>query len=148
VRLSLPSQVLEFVGRHGASTAPEIALALRARRADVDLVLAEGPFQVTETPEGKHGNAKYWISSSVVLSRRGGKSRAARMLDVLRDGRWHSRTEIWTAAGGFFLTNNAAAELRREGRNIVYDKKQDAYRLERAVALRVPRPVSLTGRAA
>lgn len=43
-----------------------------------------------------------------------GTNRAARMYQVLQDGRAHSRAELFEH-GGFYLTNNAAAELRAQG---------------------------------
>lgn len=44
-------------------------------------------------------------------------NRADRMLEVLRDGRPHSRQEIFDRAG-FMLTNNAASELRARGLDV------------------------------
>lgn len=44
----------------------------------------------------------------------GGVNRADKMRRVLRDGKPHSREEIQQREG-FFLTNNAAAELRAQG---------------------------------
>lgn len=49
--------------------------------------------------------------------RRGGGgvvSRSQKMLHALQDGRWHSRREIQERVG-YFLTNNAASELRSKG---------------------------------
>lgn len=51
-------------------------------------------------------------------------NRAAKMLEVLRDGRPHSRRELFECCG-FFLTNNAAAELREQG----YDVRQERRRV-------------------
>lgn len=45
-------------------------------------------------------------------------NRAAKMLSVLRDGQPHSREDIQTRVG-FFLTNNAASELRDQGFEVV-----------------------------
>ena len=50
-------------------------------------------------------------------------NRASRLYEVLRDGRVHSREEIFRRAG-FMLTNNAASELRDQleprGLNVVH----------------------------
>jgi len=56
-------------------------------------------------------------------------NRADKMLAVLQDGRSHSRHDIWRDAGEFFLTNNAASELRLRGLNVAYDKADDTYQL-------------------
>lgn len=56
-------------------------------------------------------------------------NRADKMLAVLRDGRIHTRHDIWRAVGEFFLTNNAACELRARGLDVFYDKSEDTYRL-------------------
>jgi hypothetical protein len=141
----LPEEIRAFLVANGPATSPEIALAVRARRTDVDRALAEGPFTRAGRPDGTSGRGKYWNASQLVRVPRGGKSREALMLDVLRDGRWHSRRDLWDAAGKFFLTNNAAAELRRKGHNVVYDRGRDAYRLAPAAAMRAPRSVSVSG---
>lgn len=44
-------------------------------------------------------------------------NRATRMLELLRDGQRHSRRDLFERCG-FFLTNNAASELRAEGHDI------------------------------
>ena len=44
-------------------------------------------------------------------------NRASRMLEVLRDGQRHSRRDLFERCG-FFLTNNAASELRAQGHDI------------------------------
>lgn len=51
------------------------------------------------------------------------------MLEVLRDGRDHSRQDIFDAHG-YMLTNNAAAELRARGYDIQHSKHDglDVYR--------------------
>ena len=51
-------------------------------------------------------------------------NRADRMLDVLRDGQRHSRRDLFERCG-FFLTNNAASELRAQG----YDVEQTRERV-------------------
>lgn len=127
MRASLRSEVEAFLLRHGAHTAKQIAAAIRARRADVDVILAEPVFSVAPTPDGALPRATYFdVSHRVPRSQR---ARADVMLDVLRDNRAHSRSELWEAGGGFFLTNNAAAELRHRGFGVVYDRKQDSYRI-------------------
>ena len=57
-------------------------------------------------------------------------NRADRMLAVLRDGREHSRQDIFDRAG-FMLTNNAASELRAQGHNVIHSKRDglDVYQL-------------------
>jgi hypothetical protein len=50
---------------------------------------------------------------NVALSDRKKNGRAAKMLSVLRDGQPHTRAELHERSG-FYLTNNAASELRRE----------------------------------
>lgn len=44
-------------------------------------------------------------------------NRADKMLALLRDGQPHSRRELHEA-GGYYLTNNAAAELRGKGYDV------------------------------
>lgn len=58
-------------------------------------------------------------------------NRADRMLEALADGERHSRHEIFALAGCFFLTNNAAAELRARGLEIeqTRDAEEFYYRL-------------------
>lgn len=58
-------------------------------------------------------------------------SRARKMLAAYRDGA-RTRHELWRAAGDFFLTNNAASELRREGFTVNFDRKHDSYKIEAA----------------
>lgn len=53
-------------------------------------------------------------------------NRADRLLAVLKDGRPHSRREIQERAG-FFLTNNAASELRKQGHKIEQHREGDLY---------------------
>lgn len=49
-------------------------------------------------------------------------NRADRLLSVLRDGREHSRQDVFDAVG-FMLTNNAAAELRAAGHSVTHRRK-------------------------
>jgi hypothetical protein len=51
-------------------------------------------------------------------------NRATRMFEVLRDGQRHSRRDLIERCG-FFLTNNAASELRAQG----YDVEQTRERV-------------------
>lgn len=53
-------------------------------------------------------------------------NRAERMQRVLRDGRWHSRREIQEREG-WFLTNNAASELRARGLEIEQRRVKGIY---------------------
>jgi hypothetical protein len=149
VRETLRSEVVAFLQSNGAATRTEIALGVGARRADVDVLLVSGGFSRVDAPEGRSTRGKFWNLSEAVPARRGGKSCAERMLDVLRDGKWHSRTEIFVAAGGFFLTNNAASELRtKHGVNIEfgYGKGQvPQYRLAQPAAMRAPAAASISG---
>lgn len=137
MRPALREEIREFLLEHGPARAKEVAFAIRARRDDVDAVLAGAGFLVTERPAGANSRARYFDVSHRVPGGRGGKSRADAMLAVLRDGRIHSRDEIFQLAGRFFLTNNAASELRsrgfdvchgRQGRLDVYWLKQPAVR--------------------
>lgn len=59
-------------------------------------------------------------------------NRADKMLAVLQDGRKHTRHDIFRAAGEFFLTNNAASELRGRGVDVRHGKQDgaDVYWLE------------------
>lgn len=57
-------------------------------------------------------------------------ARARRMLDALEDG-CRTRDQLYAHAGRFFLTNNAAAELRAAGIPVTYLRVggQDTYTL-------------------
>lgn len=116
MRATLPSEVEDFLRVHGASTSNEIALGVRARRDDVDEVLAgDAAFRRAAAPEGCSPRAAYFNVSYLVPQRPARVvSRADRMLEVLKDGRPHSREEIFERVG-FMLTNNAASELRARG---------------------------------
>ena len=50
-------------------------------------------------------------------------NRADKMLSVLRDGKPHSRRDIFDRIG-FLLTNNAAAELRAQGHDVRQSREQ------------------------
>jgi len=50
-------------------------------------------------------------------------NRAQKMLEVLADGQPHSQRELWER-GGFYLTNNAAAELRAQGYDVRYSQER------------------------
>lgn len=57
-------------------------------------------------------------------------TRARAMLDALEaHGGAATRSEIWDHAGRFYLTNNASAELRAAGVDVVYERDTDTYRL-------------------
>jgi hypothetical protein len=125
VRLTLPTEVISFLRVHGPSTANEIAIGVRARRDDVDDVLAADTFLRVPPPSGCSPHAHYFGVSPLVPTRPAAvPCRADRMLNVLKDGRPHSRQEIFEAAGGFFLTNNAASELRKRGLDIVQRRER------------------------
>lgn len=57
-------------------------------------------------------------------------SRARIMLDGLEahDG-CATRQQLWQHADRFYLTNNASAELRAAGVDVVYERDTDTYRL-------------------
>jgi hypothetical protein len=115
----LRDEVAGFLLEHGPSTSSQIAAGVRARRNSVDEELLAGPFVVAPTPEGANHRARHWVGLPVASCRvPSGQGRAAAMLGVLRDGRKHSRVEIFKAAGRFFLTNNAASELRAKGYDV------------------------------
>lgn len=46
-------------------------------------------------------------------------SRARKMLDALEAG-CGTRVELWSHAGGFYLTNNGAADLRKAGVGVTF----------------------------
>ena len=125
MRETLAVEVETFLRVHGPSTANEIALGVRARRDDVDDVLAGEPFARVPAPDGCSPHAHYFNLSPFVPSPGKDKNRADLMLEVLSDGGVHSRQEIFERVG-FMLTNNAASELRDRGLNIVH-------RLERRI---------------
>jgi len=56
------------------------------------------------------------------------------MLTVLRDGKPHSRHEIFQRVG-FMLTNNAASELRARGLDVEETRDGDNYLYQLAAAL-------------
>lgn len=57
-------------------------------------------------------------------------SRATTMLHALEAHNGEAtRSQLWDHAGRFYLTNNAAAELRAAGIDVAYDRDEDSYRL-------------------
>lgn len=114
MRATLATEVETFLRAHGPATATAIAMGIRARRDDVDEILARDDFKRVPPPGGCSPRAAYWNVSYLVPLPTKGKNRADLMLEVLRDGGVHSRTEIFERVG-FMLTNNAAAELRARG---------------------------------
>jgi len=127
MRATLGSEVESFLRTHGASTATEIALGIRARRDDVDDVLASDTFRRVPAPDGCSPRAAYFSLSYLVPVREKAQiGRADRMLSVLQDGRAHSREEIFERVG-FFLTNNAASELRKRGYDISQRRERGIY---------------------
>lgn len=128
MRETLGVEVEEFLRVHGASTPTSIAVGVRARRDDVDEVLRGDAFRRVPAPDGCSPKASYFNLSYLVPARPATTvSRADRMLSVLRDGRARSRQEIFEEAGGFFLTNNAASELRKRGYNISQRRERGVY---------------------
>ena len=128
MRGTLASEVEDFLRVHGASTTTEISLGVRARRDDVGETLKGDAFKRVAPPDGCSPRASYFNLSYLVPVRPATVlSRADRMLNVLRDGRVHSRHEIFESAGGFFLTNNAASELRKRGYEISQRRERGVY---------------------
>lgn len=127
MRETLTSEVVEFLKTHGASTANEIALGVRARRHDVEQVLAGDRFRLVERPDGAHHRSVYFNLSPSVPKRLGPKSRAQALLDVLEDGRRYRREDIFRITERFFLTNNAAAELRAAGYDVRHEQDGDVH---------------------
>lgn len=115
MRETLTVEVEDFLRWNGPSTATQIAVGIRARRDDVDEVLKSDPFKRVSAPSGCSPKAA-WFNLSYLVPARPTRvvSRADRMLEVLQDGRPHSREEIFERVG-FMLTNNAASELREQG---------------------------------
>lgn len=133
----LRAEVHAWLLEHGPAQAKTIAVGVRARKAEVAAVLAQDGFSQAERPGGTHPQSEWWIASRRVPRVTEG-SRAARLLSILSDGEWHSRGDILVRAGRSFLTNNAAAELRAAGHDVVY-KPVRGYRL------RVPRSLAAPG---
>lgn len=63
-------------------------------------------------------------------------NRADLLYSVLKDGEPHSRRDIQRRVG-YFLTNNAASELRKRGLNVVHSRpgRVDTYQLVRPLSL-------------
>lgn len=127
MRASLPEEIAAFLRASGPARAKEIAAAVRARRADVDAVLAGAGFAVAARPVGAYSRSRYFDVSRRVPRSDARGSRADLMLRALADGRPHTREEILQAAGRPFLTNNAAHELRKRGLDVRRDGR--AYQL-------------------
>jgi hypothetical protein len=117
VRASLVEEVVAFLGTHGPSTAREVGLGVRARRRDVDAVLALEPFCRVARPEGAYPHREYFgVSRRVPDARRRtprAGSQEARILEVLRDGGEHSAAEL-LARVGFMHLNSRISSLRRK----------------------------------
>lgn len=127
MRPTLVTEVEEFLRWNGPQTATQIATGVRARRDDVDDVLAGEIFRRVPPPVGCNPRATYFSLSYLVPARPARVvNRGDKMLKVLRDGRWHSRQEIFEAEG-FFLTNNAASELRSRGYKIEQRRERGVY---------------------
>lgn len=128
MRASLQSEIAAFLVAHGPATAKQVALGVRARRADVDAALVSDAFTVVQRPEGANPRSVYYAVSRRVLSSRGRSSRRADLLHrLLADGLPHPRWACRAAAGDY--TNNAAKELRDRGFDVRYDRKTDTYQL-------------------
>ena len=128
--------MVAFLLEHGPSRVKDIAVGVRARRDVVADLLTQEPFTQVERPEGAHPHSVYH-SVSLRVPRITEGSRGWLLLSILQDGAWHGRDEIFEAAGRSFLTNNAAAELRRAGHAVEYSARH-GYRL---VSLAAPEGV-------
>jgi hypothetical protein len=138
--------VRAFLVEHGASTVPQVASGVRARQAEVRAVVTQEGFSLADPPAGATPHGIYYVSSRLVPRIAEG-SRAAVLLGILADGEWHGRAEILAEAGRAFLTNNAAAELRRAGHVVEFSAKS-GYRLVSLAAPEVsPSPLSASGAA-
>lgn len=141
--MSLADRVASFLAGTGRPlTAREIASQLHVRHIDVLRTLTSDPrFQRLVPTPGRSPRAKGYTLANGNGERSGAvvtrvPNRAALMLEALRDGDWHSRHDIFYRAGRFFLTNNAAAELRARGFEVEHRRHQgnDEYRLNTAGA--------------
>lgn len=126
MRPTLRDEVRSFLEGRGAATASEIAIAIRARRDDVDAVLADAGFRRVSHPEGGNPRAAYFGLSQPVPQVEEGPfvgrlavSDKDFLLRVLADGEWHSLSEIVSRSisrRGYGLTvHSRAADLRRDG---------------------------------
>lgn len=156
----LNGEIVAFLGR-GPATATEIAAGVRARRADVDEALLDGPFAEAPAPEGAHPLARHWsaapLPSRAVPERQSDKDF---LLHVLADGGWHSLSEILTRSfrerGCGLTVHSRASDLRRkDGLDIEQrattsnDRRGSEYRLLRETVgggsvVPSPSPVSLS----
>lgn len=128
MRASLERDVAAYLEAYGPATSTAIALGVRARRVDVAAVLASARFRRVDPPGGTASRAKCFGLSPVVPQRRSGKSRRADdLLELLRDGEPHTRSECRSVAGDY--PNNAAHELRGRGVDVRYDRRSDSYQL-------------------
>lgn len=122
MRETLRDEVRAFLESHGAATASDVAVGVRARRADVDRVLADtGSFETTTHPAGGSPAATYWrVSPHVPVPQ------WKRIVAVLADRRPHSMQEIHAKAG-FCRLNSRVSELRSRGYEITCDKTGGNY---------------------
>lgn len=150
----LRDEVAAYLGSHGPSTVTDIALGVRARRSDVEAVLAGDGFYRCATPEGKNPRAQHFNASRHV-------PRAQRRTDadylhaILSDGREHSLDEILERSrrerGHGFTVHSRAAQLRKErgvtidvrcerpdGRTVSYYRMTTAGSLEPAASSNRP----------
>lgn len=110
----MPGEVERFLRKHGASSSKVIAKGVRARRVDVDRVLASDRFRRVSPPAGVSPRTVLYV---VGTRRDKLPARAARMLSVLADGHGHSRVDI-VAEASINYPNNAASELRAAGYDV------------------------------
>lgn len=113
----LRDDVAAFIGRNGPSTTEEVAIGIRARRADVASVLAGQGFYRCSTPEGKNPRAVFFnVSRHVPRAQR--RNDCDYLHAILSDGREHSLDEILARSqrerGHGFTVHSRAAELRKK----------------------------------
>lgn len=113
----LAAEIHDYLTAHGPSTAIEIAMGVRARRADMMARLVR-EFPVVAAPAGANPRATYYGPSRPVPHAESGTdaapSQSARILSVLRDGKPHTTAAIHAIAG-FSRLNSRLSELRGRG---------------------------------
>lgn len=150
MRPTLRQEVEAYLREHGPGNPSEIAMAIRARRDDVDEILTGDGFCRVPHPEGVYPRAAYFDLSQAVpraaeaAPATSATSDKAFLLRVLSDGRWHSLPEILNrsvAERGYGLTvHSRAADLRRDGHVI-------ENRTKRSLGRRIVSFYRLAGRA-
>lgn len=149
----LHAAIHSFLGDHGAATASEIALGVRARRSDVVDALSSVAFCRAETPVGGNHRSAYFRASGTVPQTENGTretrpSQNARILAVLGEGGWWTTAEIHRLAG-FSRLNSRIAEIRSRGYEIECERIEGVPAGPHAQAYRLlATPESVAGEAA